>query len=54
MDFRRKSALCSTAQHNAVHCASYDHNTKQFRRKAKLPILHIAELVQKASLFACF
>jgi len=53
MDFRRKSALCFTAQHNAAHCASYDHNIKQFRRKAKLPILHTAELAQKASLFAC-
>jgi len=33
---------------------AYDHNIKLFRRKAKHPILHTAELVQKALLFACF
>ena len=35
MDFRRKSALWNTAQHNATHCVSYDHNIKRFRRMAK-------------------
>ena len=52
MDFRRKSALCTTAQHDALHCASYDYNIKRFRNPAKPSHSVFAEWEQKASLYA--